>query len=92
MQSVTSNAVAVALSTCVKRVGVTINNVILDGNGILNIESYIPSGINLLFASFWNWGTASLDNNINVSGDGRYLRGTPNNTINWVVISYFYIE
>ena len=36
MQSVTSNAVAAALSTCVKRVGVTINNVVLDGNGHVN--------------------------------------------------------
>jgi hypothetical protein len=92
MHSVTSNAVSEALSTCVKKVGVTIHNVVIDGNGVLNIEQYIPSGINLLFASFWNWGSASLDNNINVSGDGRYLRGTPNNTINWVVIAYFYIE
>ena len=92
MHSVTSNAVAQALSGLIKVKKVTLNNVVLNQNGVLNIENYIPSGINLLFALMWNWGAVSMDNYFGVSGDGRYIRGTPNNTIDWLVVAYFYVD
>ena len=92
LHSVTSNAVAQALSSLIKVKKVTFNNVVLNQNGVLNIESYIPSDINLLFALMWNWGAVSMDNYFGVSGDGRYIRGTPNNTIDWIVVAYFYVD
>ena len=92
LHSVTSNAVAQALSSFIKVKKVTFNNVVLNQNGVLNIESYIPSDINLLFALMWNWGAVSMDNYFGVSGDGRYIRGTPNNTIDWIVVAYFYVD
>jgi hypothetical protein len=92
LHSVTSNAVAQALSSLIKVKKVTFNNVVLNQNGVLNIESYIPSDINLLFALMWNWSAVSMDNYFGVSGDGRYIRGTPNNTIDYIVVAYFYVD
>ena len=93
MHSVTSGAVAEYANKVIKYNEVRIDNVTIDSAGWTDMRSYFPSGMNnfmfcLLYTFGTNWGAHSFD----INADGRYMRGTPNDTIDYVILRYYYTD
>lgn len=96
MQSVSSNAVAQALTqknAVIKYKEVTLNNFTIGNTGYTNIEPSIPSGMNnFLFCLLWNYGTSTQHYSFDVNADGRYVRGKAGDTIDYLILRYYYTE
>ena len=96
MQSVSSNAVAQALTqknAVIKYKEVTLNNFTISNMGYTNIESSVPSGMNnFLFCLLWNYGTSTQHYSFDVNADGRYIRGKAGDTIDYIILRYFYTD
>lgn len=93
MHSVTSNAVANYANKVIKYKEVRIDNVTIGSNGWTNMIPYIPSGMNnFMFCLLYNFGTNAGFHSFDINADGRYMRGTPNDTIDYVILRYYYTD
>ncbi len=93
MNSVTSNAVADYANKNIKYKQVRLDNITVGSGGYIDIQENFPSGMNnFIFCLMMNFGTNYGFHSFDVNADGRYMRGTPGDNIDYVILRYYYTD
>lgn len=72
---------------------VTINNVTINTQGWVSIESSFPTGMNnFKFAECRTFGSSTKKVAFGVTGDGRYVLGTAGDVITYITVRYWYTD
>jgi hypothetical protein len=69
---------------------VSLGTITIRSDGYLDISSYRPNNINVLFCEIESWGTVSPVGAINITRNGQFIMGPSSAKITSLSIRYYY--